>query len=180
MAVFHHPRFYSCSGPSCGLVSSRSKPFWVALSIRVPTWSSTVTIIITSGSHTRTRTENPAPDSGIREFIVGLGGKSVSIEDVQAHNSEVLNDERPFGVIKLTLQDDNSFEWEFISLIGYTFTDSDSGTCTGTGPIADFNGPAPSASNVEVVGGRPDRDELTLRGSEQTQPPAGRGERQPS
>ncbi len=130
MAVFHHPRFHSCqSGLSCDFVSSKTKPFWDAL------YEYGTDVVINGHYHYYDRFApqdpdgNPDPDSGIREFIVGTGGTSVSIHDVQAPNSEVRNDEQSFGVIKLTLHDDDSYEWEFIPVPGYTFTDSGSGIC---------------------------------------------------
>lgn len=67
------------------------------------------------------------PD-GIREFIVGTGGKShqpfaASPED----NSEVRN-ANTFGVLMMTLHK-NSYEWEFTPIAGQTFTDRGRENC---------------------------------------------------
>ncbi len=114
---------------SCDFVSSKTRPFWDAL------YEYGADVIINGHYHHYERFApqdpdgNHDPDSGIREFIVGTGGTSVSIHDIRAPNSEIRNDEESFGVIKLTLHYDNSYEWEFIPTAGYTFTDSGSGIC---------------------------------------------------
>lgn len=131
LAVFHHPRFHSCrSGVSCNFAASRTKPLWEAL------YDYRADVIINGHLHHYERFApqdpdgNPDPDSGIREFIVGTGGGPLlSVRDVQAPNSEALNDQEAFGVIKLTLHDEGTYEWQFIPVPGYTYTDSGSGRC---------------------------------------------------
>ncbi|MGD8868680.1 MAG: PKD domain-containing protein, partial [Gemmatimonadales bacterium] len=138
LAVFHHPRFYS-SNTQGSFTSSRTKPFWDAL------YEYGADVIINGHQHHYERFAPQDPDgnldpaSGIREFIVGTGGRSVSTRQFQAPNSEIRNDESVYGVLKLTLLD-YSYEWEFVPVPGYSFTDSGSGTCTGASgaPIADF------------------------------------------
>jgi hypothetical protein len=67
------------------------------------------------------------PQRGIREFVVGTGGRShYPIRDPIA-NSEVYNDET-YGVLKLTPRP-KSYEWRFIPVEGETFTDSGSAGC---------------------------------------------------
>ncbi len=133
MAVFHHPRFFSCkaSDPDCGSVSHRMKDIWDAL------YEYGAELIITGHKHHYERFApqdpdgNPDPVSGIRQIIVGTGGTSVGLPGIFAPNSEVVNDATSqYGVIKLTLHD-NSYDWEFVPIPGVTFTDSGSGTCTG-------------------------------------------------
>jgi hypothetical protein len=67
------------------------------------------------------------PARGIREFIVGTGGKNhyrfVSVQP----NSEVRNDVT-FGVLELTLRP-TGYDWRFVPVAGATFTDSGSGSC---------------------------------------------------
>ncbi len=67
------------------------------------------------------------PARGIREFVVGTGGKSVRPFGAPHTTSEVRNADT-FGVLKLTLHA-NSYDWEFIPQAGKTFRDSGSGTC---------------------------------------------------
>ena len=64
---------------------------------------------------------------GIRQFIVGTGGKSHYEIETPIANSEVHNDDT-FGVLKLTLHP-TSYDWEFIPVAGQTFTDSGSDRC---------------------------------------------------
>jgi acid phosphatase type 7 len=67
------------------------------------------------------------PGRGIREFVVGTGGKShYPIVDTIA-NSEVHNDDT-FGVLELTLHP-NSYDWRFVPVAGQKFTDSDNASC---------------------------------------------------
>jgi hypothetical protein len=65
---------------------------------------------------------------GIREFVVGSGGKnSHRIFAVTQPNSEARNADT-FGVLKLTLRP-KSYDWQFIPPEGKSFTDSGTGNC---------------------------------------------------
>jgi hypothetical protein len=67
------------------------------------------------------------PGRGIRQFVVGTGGASLSSLDGVAPNSQV-RDDNTHGVLKLTLHP-TSYDWEFIPIAGQTFTDSGSALC---------------------------------------------------
>jgi uncharacterized protein YjdB len=67
------------------------------------------------------------PDRGIRQFIVGTGGRSVGGNPRRPANSEVFY-KGGFGVLKLTLYSD-SYDWAFIPVKGGTFTDRGSARC---------------------------------------------------
>jgi hypothetical protein len=67
------------------------------------------------------------PAHGMREFVVGTGGKNHRPFAVPKPNSEVRNADT-FGVLKLTLHE-KSYDWQFIPEAGKTFTDSGSGVC---------------------------------------------------
>jgi hypothetical protein len=67
------------------------------------------------------------PEGGIREFVVGTGGKSHYPILGPIANSEVYNDET-YGVLKLTLRPEG-YQWRFIPVEGETFTDSGSARC---------------------------------------------------
>ena len=67
------------------------------------------------------------PRSGIRQFVVGTGGREHRRIGRAAANSEV-RDNTSFGVLKLTLHPD-SYDWEFIPVEGATFRDSGRGIC---------------------------------------------------
>ncbi len=64
---------------------------------------------------------------GIREFVVGTGGKNHRPFGAPHANSEVRNADA-FGVLELTLRS-NDYEWQFISEAGRNFTDAGSGVC---------------------------------------------------
>ncbi len=67
------------------------------------------------------------PVRGIREFVVGTGGKNHRPFGSPKPNSE-LRDATAFGVLKLTLEP-KAYDWQFIPEEGKTFTDSSSGAC---------------------------------------------------
>jgi len=76
---------------------------------------------------------NPDPDHGIREFVVGTGGRSHTPLGYAKPNSEV-RDDKTYGVLKLTLFP-GKYRWEFIPIPGKTFRDSGEGIChTSTSP----------------------------------------------
>jgi hypothetical protein len=64
---------------------------------------------------------------GIREFVVGTGGKNHRPFGVPGLNSEARNFDT-YGVLKLTLHA-NSYNWQFIPEAGKSFSDSGSGNC---------------------------------------------------
>jgi len=67
------------------------------------------------------------PANGIREFVVGTGGKNHRPFGESKPNSEV-RDATTFGVLKLTLKP-KSYDWQFIPEAGKSFTDSGTGAC---------------------------------------------------
>jgi hypothetical protein len=64
---------------------------------------------------------------GIREFVVGTGGKEHYAISSTKPNSQVHNTDT-FGVLKLTLHPD-SYDWRFLPEAGKTFTDSGTASC---------------------------------------------------
>jgi Calcineurin-like phosphoesterase len=64
---------------------------------------------------------------GIREFVVGTGGKNQRPFGLVVANSEIRNADG-FGVLKLTLRP-GSYDWRFIPEAGKTFTDSGTDNC---------------------------------------------------
>jgi len=67
------------------------------------------------------------PDRGIREIVVGTGGRSHDPLGFSIPNSEVRN-ASTYGVLKLTLTPGH-YVWQFIPVEGESFTDSGSGEC---------------------------------------------------
>jgi hypothetical protein len=92
--------------------------------------------------------QKPDPVRGIREWVVGTGGRShTNWLDIQP-NSEA-HDGTTFGVLQLTLHRD-SYDWKFIrdtQAGNGKFTDAGSGTCHGTAPGTE-NGSGPRAVPV--------------------------------
>lgn len=70
--------------------------------------------------------QRPDPE-GITEFVVGTGGKSLRDFPLTKPTTAV-RDNTTFGVLKLSLHP-TSYEWEFVSLPGSSFTDSGSADC---------------------------------------------------
>jgi acid phosphatase type 7 len=67
------------------------------------------------------------PEHGIREIVVGTGGRSHDLLGFAMPNSE-LREWDTYGVLKLTLSP-GKYAWEFIPVEGKTFHDSGSGVC---------------------------------------------------
>jgi hypothetical protein len=67
------------------------------------------------------------PTNGIREIVVGTGGRSHDLLGFAAPNSEI-RDWDTFGVLKLTLSP-RKYTWQFIPEEGKSFRDSGSGDC---------------------------------------------------
>jgi hypothetical protein len=67
------------------------------------------------------------PEEGIRQFIVGTGGRSLDEIGTPAPNSETRFDQA-FGVLSLTLAS-GAYEWRFNPVTGSDFTDVGGGTC---------------------------------------------------
>jgi hypothetical protein len=74
-------------------------------------------------------------NGGIREFIVGTGGRSLEGFGTPAANSEVRND-TTYGDLRLVLHP-RSYDWQFVPAAGGSFTDSGSASChtSHSGPI---------------------------------------------
>jgi Bacterial Ig-like domain/Calcineurin-like phosphoesterase len=146
LAYFHHPRF-SSSGIGN---NSAMAPFWKAL------YDDGAEVVLNGHAHNyerfapQTPDGQAKPDYGIREFVVGTGGKSLNkFVDPPQNNSEVRltdNSVPPgnFGVIKLTLHP-ASYDWEFRTIDGTvdgTVADSGSATCHGA-PTSTTDRPGP-------------------------------------
>jgi hypothetical protein len=67
------------------------------------------------------------PEDGIRQFVVGTGGRSLYQIPNPIANTEVYNDDT-HGVLELTLQQ-KRYEWEFVPVEGESFTDSGAAQC---------------------------------------------------
>ena len=111
LAYWHHPRFSSAHG--AGSVATL-EPIWEVL------YEADADVVISGHAHTYERfaPQTPAgvadPARGIRQFIVGTGGRDLFRFAEAVPNSEVRIN-RTFGVLGLLLYPDG-YMWEFISV----------------------------------------------------------------
>lgn len=125
LAYWHKPLF--SSGGAHGN-DPAVKPFWDLL------YAADADVVIGGHDHDYERFApqdpegKPDPNRGIREFVVGTGGKNSHRWFGRPQpNSEVRNADT-FGVLKLTLHA-TGYEWEFVPEAGKSFTDRGGGTC---------------------------------------------------
>ena len=71
--------------------------------------------------------EGAVTSPGLREIVVGTGGRNLYDFNSPLPASEVRNDST-YGVLRLTLRADG-YNWEFVPIAGSTFTDSGSTNC---------------------------------------------------
>lgn len=124
LAYWHHPRF--SSGLEHGNDTS-VQPFWDAL------YAANADVVLSGHDHDYERFAPQTPTGvadaagGIREFVVGTGGRShYSLGTLKA-NSQVF-DGTTYGVLRLTLSA-GGYSWQFVPVPGGQFTDSGTGTC---------------------------------------------------
>lgn len=121
-AYWHHPRW---SGGEHGDHSSVGA-LYQAL------YDNKAEVVLSGHDHTYERFAERAPDGssasgrGIRQFVVGTGGKNHYAMTTGPY-TQAANDDT-FGVLFLTLKP-TAYAWEFVPEAGKTFTDSGSTSC---------------------------------------------------
>jgi hypothetical protein len=136
LAYWHHPHF--SSGPHGD--GGTSATFWSVLH------SGGADVVLNGHDHDYERFAPqsqfglPDPSYGLREFVVGTGGRSHYQFSSIKPNSEARNADA-FGVLLLTLHK-TSYSWRFAPEPGKTFTDAGTGNCHG----------APGAAPVQISG----------------------------
>ena len=126
LAYGHHPLF------SSGLFKKHAlhpelRPFWEDL------YAAHADLFLAGHEHSYERFApqdldgKPDPAHGIREIVVGTGGKSHDPLGMPTPNSEV-REWKTYGVLKLTLSP-GEYHWEFIPVEGSQFQDSGDGVC---------------------------------------------------
>lgn len=129
LAYWHHPRFTS----GTNLNHPELQALWDDL------YAHGTDVVLNGHDHgyERFAPQNPQQQldlkRGIREFVVGTGGRSHSNYLAIQPNSEV-RDGKTYGVIRMALSKD-SYDWQFLpekQAGNGKFTDSGSGTCHGT------------------------------------------------
>jgi hypothetical protein len=123
LAYWHHPRFSSGRHGDEKLADG----FWREL------YAARADIVLVGHDHDYERFSPQDPNGradpvrGIREFVVGTGGRSHDPIDRVNANSEVRND-KTFGVLELTLHNDR-YDWRFVPAGRARFSDSGSDRC---------------------------------------------------
>ncbi len=123
LAYWHHPRWSSASAGSNPITHG----LYTAL------YEAGADIVLTGHDHFYERfgRQDPSgaldPQAGIRQFIVGTGGKLKSPVGPTAANSEVRRS--VYGVLRLTLHAD-SYDWAFDGIGGESLIDTGSDHCS--------------------------------------------------
>jgi hypothetical protein len=140
LAYWHHPHFSSGFAYDDNSGRNPTGAFWNEL------YAAGADLVLNGHDHDYERfglqdpEGEPDPGYGIREFVVGTGGRSYSALPTPSLNSEV-REGSTFGVLELTLRR-ASYDWRFVPVAGKPFTDSGTGRCHG----------APGAPLVKVTG----------------------------
>ena len=126
LAYWHHPRY--SSGATHGS-QTFMQPIWQAL------YDYGADVVLGGHEHNYERfalqgANGGADPFGIRQFVVGTGGRSHYGFGTVLGNSEVRNS-NTYGVLALTLHPDG-YDWQFLREVGKTFTDSGTTACHGT------------------------------------------------
>lgn len=123
LAFWHHPRF------SSGLHGNNKTLdiFWRDL------YAAGAELVLSGHDHDYERfapqglNDTVDPKQGIRQFVIGSGGKNLYPFKTVRANSEVRNDDT-YGILKLTLQP-QGYVWDYKPIPGSDFTDQGKATC---------------------------------------------------
>jgi uncharacterized repeat protein (TIGR01451 family) len=124
LAYWHHPRF--SSGSTHGN-NTRVTSFWTEL------YNANADLVLNGHEHNYERFAPQDPNGvaeaarGIREFVVGTGGKDHYQFSTPQPNSEVRST-GTYGVLELALRP-GGYDWLFVPVAGGAFSDSGSGVC---------------------------------------------------
>jgi hypothetical protein len=144
LAYWHHPLFSSGTHGS----NPSMAPIWQAL------YDAHADVVLNAHDHLYERFSPqstggaPEPGRGIREFVVGTGGKNhYTLQSVQPNSA--IRGVDAFGVLKLTLRA-TGYDWQFLPEAGKTFTDSGSAACDAASP--DTTPPAAPSGLAATLG----------------------------
>lgn len=142
LAYYHHP-LYS----SGGRATTGSSAMWKAL------MDYKADVILTGHDHSYERfaymdNNGNLNPNGIREFVVGTGGRNHTPFVSSAPNTEVF-DSTSFGALKMNLRS-GSYTWQFVPIPTNTFTDSGSNNCHPKGVVLPTPTPIPSLTPTPI------------------------------
>lgn len=122
LAYWHHARF------SSGLHGNNdvTAALWLALH------EAGADVVLVGHDHDYERLAPVDPDgrpapTGMRQFVVGTGGRSLYPFRAPVAGSEVRH-AAGYGVLELTLKD-GAYDWRFLAVEGSSFSDTGSATC---------------------------------------------------
>jgi hypothetical protein len=123
LAIWHHPRFTSGEHGDDPITN----PFWQVL------YEAHAELILNGHDHDyerfapQTPSGDADPVNGIREFVVGTGGKSLRLFNPAVANSEV-RAATSYGILRLDLAP-GSYAWHFLTTSERAFSDNGSASC---------------------------------------------------
>jgi hypothetical protein len=123
LAYWHHPRFSSGTHGNNKIVEDLWKDLYDA----------GAELVLSGHDHSYERfapqglNEKADPQKGIRQIVIGNGGKNLYPFKTIRGNSEV-RDNESYGVLKVALHP-KSYDWELMPIAGDTFTDKGSTPC---------------------------------------------------
>jgi hypothetical protein len=124
LVFMHHPRF---SSGSIHGDNPNMRDFWKAA------YDHRVELVVSGNEHVYERFSPQTPDGrrdfarGIRQFVVGTGGRSHYPLGTIRPNSKVRNNDT-FGLLKLSLHR-AAFSWKFLPVAGARFSDAGRAPC---------------------------------------------------
>jgi hypothetical protein len=128
LAYYHHPRY--TSGPQGD--TAAMAPLFSLL------YQAHADVVLNGHDHDYERFAPLDPNGavdvahGIREFVVGTGGRNNTSFTRVEQSSEVRDTSPLFGVLRLTLRP-TGYDWRFLPVAGELFADAGSGSCHSAG-----------------------------------------------
>jgi hypothetical protein len=129
LAYWHHPHFSSGSAYDDNAGQNPTTGFWYSL------YGAGADLVLGGHDHDYERFAPQDPEGeldlayGLRQFVVGTGGRSWGVFPTPSLNSEV-REGQTHGVLELTLHP-TSYDWRFVPIAGKTFSDAGTQKCHG-------------------------------------------------
>ena len=123
-AYWHHPRFASGHYGN----DASTQPFWQLL------YDAGAEFVLNGHDHNYQRYAPLTPTGlvdnvgGVREFVVGMGGRAQYPLVQPAPSTREAGNDNAFGILKLTLRP-GSYDWAFVPEAGKTYADSGNDSC---------------------------------------------------
>jgi calcineurin-like phosphoesterase family protein len=125
LAFWHHPRFSSSKNGNY----PSTQPLWQAL------YDAGADLVLVGHDHSYERFAPQTPGGaldrtrGLRQFVVGTGGRKFYALNSRKPNSELF-ESGTWGMLKLTLGS-SGYAWQFLPVTGKSFSDTGSADCVG-------------------------------------------------